>query len=73
MKNWCSHKKVGEIFQKDHYLSIQAVAELANVDKGTTQQILCEHFNVKKSVLKDGAENPHSWAKGNSNERSSLH
>jgi hypothetical protein len=48
-------EKVGELFQKTRCLSIRAVAELSNIDKETVQRILHE-----KSVLEDGAENPHS-------------
>jgi hypothetical protein len=50
-------------------LSIRAVAELVNIDKESAGQILHEHFTMKESVLEDGAESPHSWVKGNSNER----
>jgi hypothetical protein len=32
---------------KNHCLSIRAVAELADIDKGSVQQILHEHFNMK--------------------------
>jgi len=53
-------EKVGEIVRQNRHLRIRAVAELINVDKETVQQILHNNFNVKKSVLKDGAETPHS-------------
>jgi len=45
-------KKVGEIVQQNHHLSIRAVAELINIDKETVQQILHNNFNMKKVCLK---------------------
>ena len=53
-------EKVGEIVQQNRRLSIQAVAELINIDKETVRQILRNSFNTKKSVFEDGAENRHS-------------
>ena len=41
-------EKVGEIVQQNHRQSIQAVAELINIDKETVRQILHNNFNVKK-------------------------
>jgi hypothetical protein len=34
--------------KKNHCLSIQAVAQLANIDKESVGQILHEHFNMKE-------------------------
>ena len=53
-------EKVGEFFRQNRRLSIQAVAELINIDKETVQQILRNSFDMKKSVFKDGAETSHS-------------
>ena len=38
---------VGEIFRQNRRLSIRAVAELINIDKGTVRQILHNNFNMK--------------------------
>jgi hypothetical protein len=48
-------KKSVKFFEKNRCLSTRAVAELANIDKEIVRQILHE-----KSMLEDGAENPHS-------------
>jgi hypothetical protein len=45
-------EKVSESVRKNRCLSIRAVAELANIDKESVQQILHEHFNTKKVCLK---------------------
>ena len=45
-------KKVGEIIQQNHCLSIWAVAELINIDKETVWQILHNNFNMKKVFSK---------------------
>jgi hypothetical protein len=51
-------EKVGEIVRQHRCLSIRA--ELVNIDKETVQQILHNHFNMKKSGIEGGAETPHS-------------
>jgi len=45
-------EKVGEIVRQNRHLSIQAVAELINVDKETVQQISHNNFNMKKVCSK---------------------
>jgi len=45
-------EKVSEIVQQNRRLSIQAVAELINIDKETVPQILHNHFNVEKVCSK---------------------
>jgi phosphopantothenate synthetase len=39
--------KVSEIVRKYRFLSIRAVAELANIDRESVGHILHEHFNLK--------------------------
>jgi hypothetical protein len=53
-------EKVDKTLRKNRCLSIQAVAELADINKETVRQILHEHLLQEKSVLLHGAENPHS-------------
>ena len=43
-------EKVGAIVGQSRCLSIQAVAELINIDKETVQQILYNNFNMEKCV-----------------------
>ena len=49
-------EKIGEIVRQNHRLSIQAIAELINIDEETVRQILHSNFNKKKSMFEDGAE-----------------
>jgi hypothetical protein len=49
-------KKSVKLFEKNHWLSIHAFAELANIDKESVRQILHEYFNMKRSLLEDGPE-----------------
>jgi hypothetical protein len=46
-----NNEKVGDC-SKNRCLRIRAVAEVANIDKESVQQILHEHFNMKKVCLK---------------------
>ena len=41
-------EKVSDIVRQNRCLSIQAVAEIINIDKETVRQILHNNFNVKK-------------------------
>jgi len=66
-------EKIGEIVRQNRRLSIQAVAELINIDKETVRHILRNNLNMKKNVFEDGAKTPHSWTKGNSNEQLCWH
>ena len=45
-------EKVGEIVSQNCCLSIQAVAELINIDMETVWQILHNNFNMKKVCSK---------------------
>ena len=45
-------EKVGETVSQNCHLSIQAVAELINIDKETVWQILHNNFNMKKVCSK---------------------
>jgi len=45
-------EKVSEIVRQNHSLSIQAVADLINIDKETVQQILHNNLDMKKVSLK---------------------
>jgi hypothetical protein len=51
-KQMLTLKKSVKLFEKNHCLSIQAVAELANINKESVQQFLYGHFYMKKVCLK---------------------
>ena len=70
-KQMLTSKKSVKLFDSRR-LSIWIVAELINIDKETVRQILHNNFNVK-SVFEGGAETPHSWTRGNSNEHFCWH
>jgi hypothetical protein len=44
-------KKLVKLFEKNHCLSIRAVAELADIDKESVRQILHEHLKIVPRIL----------------------